>query len=487
MPQRRRIPPSLRALLVLVVVVAVVGVGLVARDWWQDRDDCGDAEGGVKRSQGECVGVTDGSARPFDTALKGIQEKIFAENRHVDSMKGVRKATIAYLAPMTVTAKDPVTTAEVRHELEGAYIAQLLLNERSSDTADVPAEPQIKILLANSGGESRQWQHTVAEIARRDNIVAVAGLGPSTEGSRAAMARLAELQIPMVGSIITATDILGADKRPLDARDGLFRIAPTNADEVDAVLKAVPPKGKPFLIQDNNRRDIYAQDLAHRFRAARIPNVQTESYITDQEGRPAGGNPFLWMRAQICGGQDTWLFFAGRGKQLQAMLEVFADNPCAGQNITIVSGDDALNIDWTNQKVKTALSQRITLRYAGLAHPQQWLKLPQFGEPFTRFRTKHEQHQFKPDDLVDGTSMMAHDAVLTAASAIRNASSNVSKEGVLGMLLQLHGRNHVQGASGRIDLDTTTGKVTNKAIPILQITPRGVRVDTVAFPTGKPT
>ncbi|MFI0449059.1 ABC transporter substrate-binding protein [Actinomadura sp. 6N118] len=484
------LPLTAKVVLVTASLAGLTAGGWGVLDWNGDRDDCGDARGGVKRHDGECVGVTDGSAKPFHPALKNIQEKIHAENKRVDSQPDMAKVSIVYLAPMSVTAKDPTTLAGARHQLEGAYLAQVLLNERSGNTPGVRAQPQIKLLLANAGAQSGQWEHAVKQIQGRtgtsDKVVGVAGLGPSTETTRAAMSRLAEHRIPMVGSIFSAPEIRGGDGRRLDARDGLFRVSPTNTDEVDALLKAVPPKGRIFLVQDNDRNDIYAQDMAQRFLAARVPGTQTEAYVTDENGRPAGGNAFLWIRSQLCGDGDVWIFFAGRGKQLQAMLETFADNPCVGQKMTIVSGDDALNIDWSAPKVKRALSKDITLKYAGLAHPEQWTNQPGFGAAFTTFASAHSQHGFKQADLIDGTSMMAYDSVLTLATAIRNGAGNTSTEGVQGMLLQLHHKNHVQGASGRIDLDNATGKAVNKAVPILQLTPQGVRAATVAWPSGKP-
>jgi hypothetical protein len=84
---------------------------------------------------------------------------------------------------------------------------------------------------------------------------------------------------------------------------------------------------------------------------------------------------------------------------------------------------------------------------------------------------------------------MGHDAVLTAAQAIRMASNwqgEVTGRSVGRMFLQLDGDRKVPGASGFLSFKDN-GDPRDKAVPILRLTPKGESelVD-VSAPGGEP-
>lgn len=235
----RRVALATAAALTLVAALWL-GVG-----WLQERQArC--ADGVVEQGPDhECVGVSDGSY-VFAPHLDAVSAKIEAENRrvlaHADKDPYV---SVAYFTSFTTSAADSNSAEGVRHELQGAYLAQYRHNQ-----GDLAATPKIRLLIANPGSKSAHWKHTVdALIARRDSpdrLVAVAGLGPSTNENLAAIKRFSENGIAMVGATMTASDIKDIN--------GFVRIAPTNEDQAYA--------GAGYLKRRGVATGVVIQDVA---------------------------------------------------------------------------------------------------------------------------------------------------------------------------------------------------------------------------------
>ncbi|WP_132117328.1 hypothetical protein [Actinocrispum wychmicini] len=88
----------------------------------------------------ECVGVTDGQYM-FGSQFAAVEGRIAAENKRVTS-GDAPVVTIALLSPFPTSDTDTLTPESMRHELEGAYAAQVQANRST---------PKVKLVLANEG------------------------------------------------------------------------------------------------------------------------------------------------------------------------------------------------------------------------------------------------------------------------------------------------------------------------------------------------
>ncbi len=159
------------------VVALVLAGGITAGALSLDNslNECG--AGFYRGSAHECIGVTDGSY-DFFAGLAGVpapasqqMSEVLADIRALNSRVSGQYATIALLLPMTSADTPPIETV---HAVEGAYLAQ--------SWADSPADPRgprIRLLLANPGTDSDQWQPVADQLAglagAPGNLLAVTG------------------------------------------------------------------------------------------------------------------------------------------------------------------------------------------------------------------------------------------------------------------------------------------------------------------------
>jgi hypothetical protein len=173
----------------VVVIVAAVVVAVTLTD----RPPCGV---GLAKAGEECVGVTDGSY-VFDERLAVVEKKIRDENARVNSQDHV---TLALLTPMIPAANGSSTWGRIRAQLEGAHVAQLRANEGDK-------WPKVKLVLAHPGSNQQEWRRVVGQLVSMTDLVGVVGLVPSSRITQDVMHELAAHDLPMVGSLVTATDI----------------------------------------------------------------------------------------------------------------------------------------------------------------------------------------------------------------------------------------------------------------------------------------
>ncbi|MFF2502705.1 branched-chain amino acid ABC transporter substrate-binding protein [Streptomyces sp. NPDC058067] len=471
------------ALAVLASVAAVVITGKVS----EARARCADgvSHEGADR---ECVGVTDGSYA-FAGHLKRVEKKIEDENERVYAHRTEDPyVTVAYLTSFTVTDDDSNSEDSVRHELEGAYLAQIRHNR-----GDLAASPKIRLLVANTGSGARHWEHTVDELIARkaapNRLVAVAGLGPSTDRDVAALRKLSQNGIATVSSIMTATDITGIQ--------GFVRVAPTNADEARAGAAYLKRQKKKYrtavVIQDAAKSNLYARTLGEAF-TEEYPDkdhrLVADRITYDSSVPSAWPNELHYTAEQLCGERPEVVYFAGRGRHLSHFLNALANRTCQAQQFTVFTGDDTTNL--TPKELAAAARTGVTVLYTGLAHADMWRDDPGAvsGPSAGSFQPGGTLDKWFPDDArYDGQDIMGHDAVLTAAQGIRMASNwqgKVTGRSVGRMFLQLDGDRKVPGASGFLSFKDN-GDPRDKAVPVLRLTPKGESelVD-VSAPGGRP-
>ena len=166
----------------LAVLIVLCGVGYGA---WSLADhlqvDAGSCENQgvtdvVRASDGECVGVTDGTYlfNPGDAALVNVEDKIKAEDARVRG-SGKSYITTAYLMPAAGGTEEEQTFDQ---QLEGAYTAQYYANSGG----DVQGTALIQLLIASSGVDADEYPIADADLKHdiaSQHLVAVAGVAIS--------------------------------------------------------------------------------------------------------------------------------------------------------------------------------------------------------------------------------------------------------------------------------------------------------------------
>jgi ABC-type branched-subunit amino acid transport system substrate-binding protein len=478
----------LRVAAIAVALVLLVGAGVGgwrAATYLESRcggDDFRGVDGVQRAATGECVGVTDGQVI-FSEDLRSVEQRIEMENNRVHG-GGQAYVSIAYLTPMTLTASDADTPESLRHELEGAYTALY----RENNTRGPGYTPQLRLLLANDGSGGAQWSVAVDDIEQRqkssDHLVAVAGLGPSFDTTWLAIRSLSTAGIAMMGATMTANDLIS----PKD----LARVSPTNTDEANALVNYTRGRSgvhTALIIQSTDSSDRYAQTLGTGFQEFQDHTHYSLVGQRIQQYEPErAASDFGQIMANICAAHPDVLFFAGRGRELPALLSALSSRPCPDTPINIITGDDASTMP-VDEVVTTALGRGVTLTYATLAHPMEWdTPLAPSGQA-NNYRDFSDQYRklFGTEPLDDGQAIMAYDAVLAVSTAVHHiARSNMTPGDVAGEWKLLNQSNSVPGASGLIGFKND-GTPENKAIPLVQLLQTGqVRFLQVSWPCGSP-
>ncbi|WP_042800448.1 branched-chain amino acid ABC transporter substrate-binding protein [Streptomyces sp. C] len=476
-----------RVVLAAAAAVVLVAAFWLGAGWLQERQArCGD--GVVEQGpDDECVGVTDGSY-VFAPHLDAVSKRIEEENSRVLANADKEPyVSVAYFTSFTTTAEDSNSAEGVRHELQGAYLAQYRHNQ-----GDLAATPKIRLLIANPGSRSARWKHTVDELIARkdgpDRLVAVAGLGPSTKENLAAIQRLSENGIAMVGATMTATNIQNIN--------GFVRIAPTNEDEAYAAAGYLKRRGvaTAVVLQDVAEGNLYASTLGTAFTKAFQEGdkhrLVSERMTYDSSVSSAWQNELRYIPGQLCQQRPQLVYFAGRGRHLTHFLDALSNRSCTDQQFTVFAGDDTTNL--SAEQLAHAAETGIEVLYTGLSHPDMYRSAPQaVSAPSAKnFQPGGLLDQWFPHDpRADGGALMGHDAVLTAAHGIQMAArwqGQVAGDAVARMFHQMDGTQQVAGASGFISFQNN-GNPRNKAVPILRLDGKGqVEFVEVSAAEGKP-
>lgn len=473
----------------------VLAGGLVWGLWPEDTS----CAAGVRKvgNPVACVGVTDGSFA-FSRDLSPVSKLVRDKNRGISG----NYISIVYLLPMVPGPTDTTTADSVRREVEGAYTAQV----QADDTDTYGDTPKIKLLLANSGTTPEQRTAALDEIRHRigpDHIVAVAGLGTSTDATADMIRTITKdtadggLQLGAVSSVLTADTLAGIK--------GLVRAAPTNKDEAAAAAAFLREKPyarmKVLIVQDVRQDDQYSATLGERFRAS-MPKDRLVGQVEQYDSSQAGvATAFAAEMPNLCAAKPDVVYFAGRGVNLPKFLAPLRTRGCADRPLIVLSGDDASKAAQSAgfKKIKDALrTSHVRLIYTGLAHPGAWTKLGSAYPPEAVgvFRGGADKNSypaiFPGEPLDDGQAIMAFDSVLTAVRGARIVSASPESNGVVtgSDMIQiwhnLHNTLAIRGASGYISFDDS-GSPSDKAVPLIEITADGA-VTTLAVTSagGKP-
>ncbi|MEU2064111.1 hypothetical protein [Streptomyces sp. NPDC013455] len=489
--------PLRRYLGLLVVAAVVAGAVFAVRSLTHDDRGCA---AGVSRPAGtdECVGVASG---PYDFRQPLLRDVVEAIGRENDRLKPGGYVTVAMMLPYT--SGSPTNLNDIRHQLQGAYLAQYQANHDANGQ-----RPQIRLVLANPGATGAHWRPTVTQLAAMttgpDRLRAVVGIGQSTDPNKQAVRELTRQGIPVVGSSITADDLANG-QRGRDPFPGLARVAPTNTDEARALASfAKVSAGKALLVYDKPG-DPYTRTLRHSF-AALIkgspyePQPFTPPADRSEEGTTA--NTFRQITHLVCdtSRETDTILFAGRHTQLRQFINALGGRGCQDRKFTVLTGDEASYLTHEKELDRGALRHNLSVRYTSLAHPDAWTKDPArtggSAADFTALRdllTAAAREPMGPigsTALDDGQLIIGYDALRLAVHGIREAvpaGRTVPTLADVGLQWpQVKGSLRVAGASGWICLDVH-GNPYDKAVPVVELTPEGgSRFVRIAWPEGKP-
>ncbi|MFJ3903156.1 ABC transporter substrate-binding protein [Streptomyces sp. NPDC090025] len=478
----------------IALVVIGVPLGWAVKTWTTPENRS--CAAGVSRPEGsdECIGVNgDG----FAFRVPELAEAAALIGRENATLKPGTYATVAVLLPLT--APDPGMRVKVLHEVQGAYARQYRANHESNSET-----PKIRLVLANTGRNNARWATTVDQLKAMTGaphqLRAVTGVATSSTEVRQAVGALTGAGIAVVGTTITADDIANGPGH--NGYPGLARVSPTNSDEAKALAHfGRVDAAKALLVQDTRNGDHYTDTLKSAFSASLKgapyePQLFTSPPDPTDEGTTA--NTFRQITHLICDTRAETVFFAGRHTQLRQFINALGARGCQERRFTILTGDEGSYLGADAKLDRQALKNRLTVRYASLAHPDAWRPAPGRPVPATggstvaydTFLTDIARAAKAPVALADGQAIVAYDAMATAVHAIRQATPEGAAVPELADVAtqwpQVKGSLRVQGASGWICLDNF-GNPYNKAVPIVELAQDGSqRFVTIAWPEGAP-
>jgi hypothetical protein len=453
---------------------------------------------------GECIGWTDEQPFEFsaaDPAVTTVMDRIAEENRAValrwsapaGGVPPVPYVRVAALMPMTGDQTSAMTGPTILHALQGLYAAQRRANDPALQ-AFRAATPGIQVVLANEGRDQTRWPPVVDQLAglaadRDHPLVAAVGLGISTPQTQAAVTELTRRGIPSVGAVITATNLTAGR---------FFKVSPANTDYAAALRRWVtgylatrpnPATTAGYLVADDND-DNYVQTLREALLGAFGATYRLDRRITRFAGskKPATAQPGLFAPAvdNICATQADLVFFAGRDRDLPALVTALAQRHRCGHDkpVTVLTGATGLDgVQSAPDVLDTLTAADITLVDASATDPRGWAagRYPPDGYAAFHAYAVGTLH-LTEDDLDDGYAIMHHDALATVAWATRLSAEQLpagalprSGEVALG-LTNLHGTEQVQLAGGTLSFWAVThdspGWPEGKPVPIFELPPR---------------
>ncbi|NUT40864.1 MAG: hypothetical protein HOV86_12830 [Thermoactinospora sp.] len=410
--------------------------------------------------------LTDGDA--FGSDLTAIMNRIAAENADVMKKHPDDFVTVIAVFPMTGALTDIALNREsIRHGLEGIHLAQVWRNQQPS------SPPYVRVLVASDGPDD--WEPTVEAIKARtadERIVAVTGLGASTDATWKTIQSLSASRYAMVSAILTSDELTGYR--------GLARVAALNSEQAQAGVahaRQVNPALRAVVVKDLNPADSYVKTLAQSYDSS-LTGKEREMELSFDSAARFSGTVLDVIAERICNSAANTVLYAGRSEQLPALMMALSQrDACVRRRITVITGDDASEM---NQKVDKIMwgDSSIRLFYTALAHPAG-LTLPDspvLNAAKVRFvggGTNSFERMFPHESLADGMAIMHHDAmfvVVETAKMFAREQDVPSPQDMANMLTS--GTVVVRGASGTISIGEGGTRET-KDVPILQLIPDG--------------
>jgi eukaryotic-like serine/threonine-protein kinase len=446
-------------------------------------------------SNGDTIGVNDGSFAPFDTlhdpqevALKqqaaqalhagnraraeslwqqalnidtsDAEALINLENQHV--LESGRPYLTLVVCVNFVSTNDPSN----QRQLQGIYVAQHEHNSLSSPF-------KLRILIANSGNDVANAalvaQQIVYIAAQDKTIVGVIGWSTSSR-SHEALTIFANAKLPQVSS--QASD---------DALSGIspyyFRIVPPNKVQAPAAAafaeKTLKVKNLVVFLDPN---DNYSQNLASDFERQLVrdgfPHPHEETFKTDDKNNKANFATLI-QDALNKYNPDAFYFASASNADTGAFQDGL---PTSGPfaNLPVISGDAGYSAH------KNAYNRWYFLAYA---YPDEWRNILKGNTPpfFQDYPAAFNPNGIpnlsygytRPDDRV----ILSYDATQILLTGIQMAlrthdETKLTPQDLANALPQISGAQTYQGISGQIAFDANHDPI-NKAMVFVYTSPDG--------------
>jgi hypothetical protein len=441
---------------------------------------CGLFSGRSATSTGECVGVIDDEAA-VPSSISKVVRRILDENAQVVGGPGPY-VKVALLTPLSVSdnSASAMSLDQILFSLEGAYTALYRVNH-GNEFGD-PTAVKIDLALVNQGSRQDYSDGLRDDILGLSEpahpLVAVVGMGSSFVGTDRMARELSAREIPMVTAVTSADSLNGRDI------PGLHSVSPANTDYVLALKELLDqhqptlPLTSAIVVGDVNDDPyvqslnlVYAQTLAPYIKFSRLP------FRGGTVGHPATPDVFDPVVTNLCNAVNdpaklNTVLFAGRVADFKAFAQVLADRTCKATPLAILVGATGFG---AAQQYANILDQgNVTVIYSSSAAAPDWAAgRPGTPEGFPAFLNQFEQLGFPAGSLDDGYAIMYHDAVVTAARAIRLAAQGAEVPGPADVEVQFGNLTRaytVRAASGTLAFGVRPdGRATGKLVVYRQL------------------
>jgi hypothetical protein len=444
---------------------------------------CGNASSSLApTATGECIGIIERSDL-LHQSIQAVAEKILQMNATV-ARSSDPYVKVVLLTPLSVsrTSDSAMSIEQVRYSLEGAFTALHRVNT-ASEFGD-SAAAKIQLLLANFGSHQEFSRHLVDEIVRqstRDNpVVAVVGLGSSFAGTERMVIELAKHQIPMVSAVASSNSLNG------QIMTGLYSVSPSNTDYVLA-LKALldDPRSNVKLtngivVADSNEHDAYVRTLRESYITGLESYLKFDylQFVGGTVNSPITSRVFDPVVTNLCNAVNDrvhplqMVFFAGRVADFRGFAEVLKTRTCKAAPLTVLVG--ATGFHAARNYVDILDEGNVTVIYSSSADAPRWIQGgTERPEGFATFLDSFRKNGFTDESLSDGYAIMYHDAVASAARAIRVAAQGVAVPRPADVMVQFRNLSLayvVRGASGTLSFaGRLDGRAKGKVIVYRQL------------------
>ncbi|WP_412542230.1 hypothetical protein R8Z50_06820 [Longispora sp. K20-0274] len=494
-------------------VAGVVGVALavaVGGTWFQDRRAWSAAHCGLSGPRAgvelltvgrECVGVSDGTypfVNDLDVSrargpaelgqrrveidrLTAVQATIADRNAEIVG-SGRPFVTVMHLTAVTVASPSGALLKGAREQLEGVAVAQRELVESGTP---------IRILIANAGyrmGQAPLVADLVVDMAAREGVVAVIGMGQSLAPTKVAMGRLQAAGLPMVGSVTSDDDL--PTLFPL-----YHQVGPNNRREAAVAAAFVRHRlrtTKVRVYSSGDPADTYSANLAADAEAA----FAAEGLVVELPGQgryrtDSTANLPLPTSSQrggeACAG-DSLPFFAGREAELSEFLSGLSQS-CPSKRVRILADDDATRFVLDG---KLAGFPNVELRYLSFASSAALATGSGVTgcQPARFYQLYQELFGRQCDDALDGRALIGRDTVMVVAQAVariqeHGAQIPVSPGEVRWGIWRIGDPGPFVGASGLIDYaHAPTGQVPRNKVVLVMLAQVGQPRPTLEWQCG---
>lgn len=435
----------------------------------------------------ELLGVSDGSVffndpseeqdpnqRAAIERINRIFQKIYEENQRVAEGDGAY-VRVVLLMPLTVSKSKPsaMPLDHIEHALQGTYTALIRAN-RSTYFGD-PNQVKLQLALVNQGSRqdvSDRLVDAILEVSEPEHpVTAVIGLGSSVLNTEHMVRKLGDRGIPMVSAITSSDTLTG--------RPNFWSVSPSNIHYVQALrhfLDARQDLKSAIVVRDRNP-DPYTSSLAQAFEEhlrpyVKFPELTYTGGTIDQPAQPHVFAPLVTNLCNAVNDRDNPLdtvLYSGRVTDFEFFAKALADRQCRNAPLTILTAATGFA---SAERYKEILDDgNVTVIYATSCDPVGWLKGAVPAPPdFAAFLQSYEEAGFPHGDLNDGMAIAHHDALATAAMAIRLSPPPHQPADVAAQFGNLVLAYQVRGASGTLSFPADArGRATERSIPIRQI------------------